>query len=309
VFRTFWNGSAFQPHFHGDVGTIAVFTQPRLLTEGQQIAPGYVVERFLGEGAFAEVYRVRHPFLGRQAMKVFKRVGSRAAVAGMLSEAVLLTRIGHPNIVRVFDAGTVPTPTGERGFFTMEYVAGGNLDRLWAEPRVRPLAVTETVRILHQVCSGLAVAHSERPPIIHLDITPQNILIGHDANGTRARLGDFGLAKMIRPAVGSPRPQVTLAYAPPESVLGPMAESCASDIWALGTIAYLLLTDRPPYRQGTSRRVQPESLGELNPEVDPALERIVLATLRPDPVDRTPNAVVLAAQLAEWLATHEGADQ
>lgn len=74
-----------------------------LLKEGEQIRETYEVERFLGEGAFAEVYRVNHRFLGRQAMKVFKQTNlSVEEVTKMLGEAILLSRIGHPNIVRVF---------------------------------------------------------------------------------------------------------------------------------------------------------------------------------------------------------------
>ena len=267
------------------------------LAEGQRVEPGYVVERLLGTGAFAEVYRVRHPFLGRQAMKVFKRVGSRAAVTEMLTEAVLLTRIGHPNIVRVFDAGTVPTANGERGFFTMEYVAGGTLHRRWARPRTSPMPVAETVRIIHQVSSGLAAAHAEQPPIIHRDITPDNILIGPDG---RVRLSDFGLAKVARPLPGGPRASVTLAFAAPESVLGAVAESCATDIWSLGAITYLMLTDLHPYPDGTSRRARPVRPSTLNSQVDARLDEIVLAALQPNPAARTPNATVLAGQLADW---------
>jgi eukaryotic-like serine/threonine-protein kinase len=133
---------------------------PPLLTTGQQAAGGYLVERYLGEGAFAEVYRVRHRYLGRQAMKVFKRAAGRGAVEETLSEAVLLSRLGHPNIVRVFDAGTVTTTAGERAYFTMEYVAGGNLEKFWNAHRPRYLPVDDTVRILHQVSAGLALAHT-----------------------------------------------------------------------------------------------------------------------------------------------------
>jgi eukaryotic-like serine/threonine-protein kinase len=265
------------------------------LADGQRIEPGYVVERLLGAGAFAEVYRVRHPFLGRQAMKVFKQVGSRAVVTEMLAEAVLLSKIGHPNIVRVFDAGTVPTATGERGFFTMEYVGGGTLHRRWSEPRNGPMPVAETVRILHDVSQGLAAAHAER--IIHRDITPHNILVAPDG---RARLGDFGLAKVARPRPGAPMGQLTLAYAAPESVLGSVAESRAMDVWSLGAVAYLLLTDRHPCPEGASRRALPVPPDQLNSEVDGRLAGIVQGALRPHPVERTPNAVVLARQLAEW---------
>src|SRR5438094_8126968 len=100
----------------------------RLLEEGQTVRDTYEVERYLGEGAFAEVYRVKHRFLGRQAMKVFKTIGmTMEETEQMLGEAILLSRIGHPNIVRVFDANVTETSRGVCGFFTMEYIAGGSL--------------------------------------------------------------------------------------------------------------------------------------------------------------------------------------
>src|SRR6267378_3458869 len=103
-----------------------------LLEEGQIISDTYEVERFLGEGAFAEVYRVKHRFLGRQAMKVFKRVGMNLdEIHDMLGEATLLSRINHPNIVRVFNADVLEISQGTCGFFTMENVPGGSLDKFW----------------------------------------------------------------------------------------------------------------------------------------------------------------------------------
>jgi len=98
----------------------------RLLEEGQTVRDTYEVERFLGGGAFAEVYRVKHRFLGRQAMKVFKRVGMNLEeIHEMLGEAILLSRIGHPNIVRVFDANVLEAAQGTCGYFTMENIPGG----------------------------------------------------------------------------------------------------------------------------------------------------------------------------------------
>src|SRR5271157_3342738 len=103
-----------------------------LLQEDQIIRETWKVERFLGEGAFAEVYRVKHRFLGRQALKIFKLPGmTNEEIEQDLSEAVLLSQIGHPNIVRVFDANVLSTTDGDFGFFTMEYVAGGSLDKFW----------------------------------------------------------------------------------------------------------------------------------------------------------------------------------
>ena len=128
-----------------------------LLSEGQSIRDTYEVERFLGEGAFAEVYRVRHRFLGRQAMKVFKKEGMSASeVEKMLSEAILLSRIGHPNIVRVFDANVMETDAGLRGYFTMENVAGGTLDAFGRSFGSRLLPVDVAVDLARQICRGLA---------------------------------------------------------------------------------------------------------------------------------------------------------
>ncbi len=79
-----------------------------ILSDGQVLPTQHTVERFLGVGAFAQVYRVKHRVFGRQAMKVFKQpVQPGQDIVEMLSEAILLSKIGHPNIVRVFDAGTL----------------------------------------------------------------------------------------------------------------------------------------------------------------------------------------------------------
>ena len=103
-----------------------------LLEPGQMIRDTYEVERYLAEGAFAEVYRVKHKFLGRQAMKVFKRTGmTHAELNEMMSEAVMLSHFAHPNIVKVFDANTVTIDREEHGYFTMENVPGGSLDKFW----------------------------------------------------------------------------------------------------------------------------------------------------------------------------------
>ncbi|MEV8441603.1 serine/threonine-protein kinase [Actinosynnema sp. NPDC051121] len=279
----------------------------KLLEEGRRVGDTYEVERYLGEGAFAEVYRVRHDILGRQAMKVFKRTGTAEETKTMLGEAIMLSRIGHPNIIRVFHAGTVSTPHGMSGYFTMEYVAGGNLQRFWASHRERFVPVEDSARILHQVSEGLTVAHSAQPAIIHRDITPQNILIGYDTDGLRAKLSDFGLAKSVNPMTMLASTKGTLAFKAPESLLNAQGDSRAGDVWALGTIAYLLLTDTLPYEDGgptsyfgTNRRTPPRPPHEFNAEVDEELERIVLRALDPDPVTRTPDAGALAAELGRW---------
>lgn len=281
-----------------------------LLQDGDVIRETYEVERFLGEGAFGEVYRVKHRFLGRQAMKVFKKIGTLEETEQMLGEAILLSRIGHPNIVRVFDANTVETSKGSCGFFTMEYVAGGSLESFWVSHRDRFVPVEKTGEILVQVCQGLAVAHAENPPIVHRDVKPQNVLVGYDATGLRVRISDFGLAKRADPVTFMVTARGTLPFKAPETRANPRSDSCAGDVWALGTMAYLLLTDRLPFEDqpgveaflGKHFRRPPQPPSRFNIDVDPLLDQIVLRTLEPRPQDRPQNASELAEELTRWKA-------
>ncbi|WP_335988269.1 serine/threonine-protein kinase [Glycomyces sp. MUSA5-2] len=280
-----------------------------MLSEGQRIAGQYTVERYLGQGAFAEVYRVRHRFLGRQAMKVFKHVGSRDAAEELLEEAVLLSRIGHPNIVRVFDAGIAETPGGRSAFFTMEYVPAGNLEQYWAARGDRFTRIGEAVDLLIQICDGLAVAHGERPPIVHRDLTPQNVLVGFDDDGRpRVRVSDFGLAKRTDAFTGLASARGTLAFKSPEALRYRKGDSPAGDVWAVGAIAYLLLTDTLPFHDdsspvaffGVPRDAPPPSPQIRNPEVDDELARTVLHALEPNPARRAADAAELGRLLRGW---------
>jgi eukaryotic-like serine/threonine-protein kinase len=286
----------------------------RLLREGQQIAGGkYVVERFLGEGAFAEVYRVRHDLLGRQALKVFRGAGeTRDEIRSVLGEAIMLSQLAHPNLVHVFDAGTLESVHGSRGYFTMEFVAGGSLDRFWKSHGERFVPVETTVQILSQVCRGLSVAHGEAPPIAHRDIKPQNILVGYDASGLRARVSDFGLAKRVSPTALLVSARGTLAFKAPETFANPYSDSCAGDVWAIGMVAYLLLTDHLPFTgvseldlikgaiNGTPFEQPVLVPSKLNLDVDPELDRMVLKALALDPHDRYRDAAAMLDDLAAW---------
>ena len=279
------------------------------LSEGQRIRDTYEVERFLGEGAFAEVYRVHHRFLGRQAMKVFKRVGmTQKEIEEMLGEAILLSRIGHPNIVRVFDANTFESPKGICGYFTMENVPGGSLDRFWRSYGAALVPTETVVDVMRQVCRGLSVAHAETPPIIHRDIKPQNILVGYEADGLRARISDFGLAKKVNPLTLLATAAGTLAFKPPETFAKNKADSCAADVWALGVTLYLLLTDQLPFEvdpelgwsntQAFKKELVPPS--SWNIDIDSDLERIVLRCLERSPPKRYETAKELLDALNAW---------
>lgn len=281
-----------------------------LLSEGTKIRDTYEVERFLGEGAFAEVYRVNHKFLGRQAMKVFKQTGLDAdEVTKMLGEAILLSRIGHPNIVRVFDANTLETERGTCGFFTMEYVPGGTLDKFWRSYGSKHVPVETCVDLLKQICRGLCVAHKANPPIIHRDIKPQNILVGYEADGLRARLSDFGLAKEVNPLTLLATAAGTLAFKPPEAFSGKRhSDSPAADVFALGVTMYLILTDELPFQvdadlgwgQDVTKWEIPDKPSQWNVQVNPKLDRIVMKCIDFDPAKRFQNAEELLVALESW---------
>lgn len=280
-----------------------------LLQEGDNIRGTYEVERFLGEGAFAEVYRVKHKFLGRQAMKVFKHVGmTQPEIEEMLGEAILLSRIGHPNIVRVFDANVFDSPRGICGYFTMENVSGGSLDKFWRSYGLNFIPIETTIDIMCQVCRGLAVAHDESPPIIHRDIKPQNILIGYEADGLRARVSDFGLAKKVNPLTLMATAAGTLGFKPPETFSKTKADSCAADVWALGVTLYMMLTDKLPFEVDadlgwTHKKPFEKELAtpsSWNIEVDPEIEKIILQCLEMNPSKRYQTARELLDALKSW---------
>jgi eukaryotic-like serine/threonine-protein kinase len=281
----------------------------RLLEDGQMIRDTYEVERFLGEGAFAEVYRVKHRFLGRQAMKVFKRVGMNLdEIQDMLGEAILLTHIKHPNIVQVFDANVLETPHGTCGYFTMENVPGGSLQKFWHSHGIHFVPIETSVDLVKQVCRGIGLAHREKPPIIHRDIKPQNILVGYEADGLRARVSDFGLAKKVNPLTLLATAAGTPAFKPPEAFADRKGDSCAGDVWAIGATLYMLLTDKLPVEMPPNTNWGTKNLfdkliippSQINPEVNKSLEQIVMKSLEKKAGDRYPTAKELLDVLEQW---------
>jgi serine/threonine protein kinase len=280
-----------------------------LLNEGDAIRESYQVERFLGEGAFAEVYRVKHRVLGRLAMKVFKLLGTMDETQQALKEPIMLSKIGHRNVIRVFDADIIETAEGTRGFFTMEYVAGGSLQDFWRGYGNEFVPIDVGVDIVKQVCDGLNVAHCDNPPIVHRDIKPQNILVGYDAQGLRACVSDFGLAKQVNPLMLKASARGTLCFKAPETFVDPMSDSCAGDVWAAGVTLYLLLTDRFPFEppEGDCKNLDYKCFqrplippSRLNIQVDSALDQILYRALAVNKDERYQNARELLDDLKRW---------
>ncbi|MDP2950556.1 MAG: serine/threonine-protein kinase [Chloroflexota bacterium] len=278
-----------------------------MIDEGTIIRGTYTVERLLGEGAFAEVYRVRHRFLGRQAMKVFRsQEMSLEETEELLAEPCLLSRIGHPNIVRVFEANLMDEELSSRAYFTMEYVAGGTLHDFWQAHAAEFVPLDVAIDVVRQVCRGVAVAHSQSPPIVHRDIKPHNILIGYDESGLRVRVSDFGLAKKVNPLTLLASARGTRAFKPPEFLSN--VDSPAGDVWAIGSTLYMLLTDRLPFPAAgelapsdTSIWKQPMiPASRLNTLVDAKLDAILQRALALRLADRFPDAAAMLDALETW---------
>jgi non-specific serine/threonine protein kinase/serine/threonine-protein kinase len=204
----------------------------------------YRLIRLLGSGGMGTVY------LAERSDGTFsKHVAVKLVSAAFLSshdrfhrEREILASLEHPNITRLIDAGA--TSEG-LPYLVMEYVEGVPIDRYCAD---RDLGVDDRVRLLLQVCAG--VAHAHRNLVVHCDIKPENILVTSD--GT-VKLLDFGVAKLLDSARGTTllRP-ATPAYSSPEQLQGDPVTT-ASDVYSIGILGYVLLTGGGPYPSRSGR--------------------------------------------------------
>ncbi len=217
-----------------------------------QIGPYKVVKK-LGRGGMGVVLlavRDDDQFHKRVAIKLIRRgIDTAADGKEVLKrfdlERQVLGALNHPNIARLLDAGQLPEPDG-RPYFVMEYVEGEPIDEFCDRMQ---LDTEQRLTLFKKVCA--AVHHAHQNLVIHRDIKPGNILV--DTAG-EPKLMDFGIAKLINPAMGAltlatvhDRGPMTPEYASPEQVQGKPV-STASDVYALGVLMYELLTGRRPYR-------------------------------------------------------------
>jgi serine/threonine protein kinase len=270
-------------------------------TELPQI-PGYRVECVLGQGGMGIVYRAWHFRLDRAVALKMLLAGPYARPherERFLREAQAVAALKHPNIVQVHDAGEVDG----LAYFTMELVEGGDLaDRI----RGVPQPARKAADLVATLASAVHVAHEAG--IVHRDLKPNNILLTKD--GT-PKVTDFGLARRMETdgdLTHSGAPMGTPSYMAPEQARGHRgAIGPATDVYALGTILYELLTGRPPFRAesptATLQQVvadEPVSPARLNPRVPRDLETICLKCLLKDPLKRFNSAQALAEDLRRF---------
>jgi len=263
-----------------------------------------VLER-IGEGGMGRVYRGRHVTLGKAiALKVLKGEFSseRDLTERFLREARAASRIGHENIVDIIDFGA--TPEGE-AYFVMEYLAGRELESLLVEHGRLPWSRTRG--ILLQIAKAMEVAH--RAGIVHRDMKPSNVfLIPRDGNPDYVKLFDFGIAKIEDMAGLTQAGMVfgTVAYMAPEQAKAETVDSRV-DIYALGCIAFELLTGKLPFDDPKPHKILDMHIGDPVPSmrsvaphalISIEVELAVTRAMAKDPDDRFPDMAGFARALA-----------
>jgi len=271
----------------------------------------YRVDEKIGAGGMGEVFRAHDEHLERDvAVKVLPAgtLADESARKRFRKEALALSKLNHPNIATIFDFDT----QGGVDFLVMEHIAGVALsERLGAGP----LTEKEITRLGMQMAEGLAAAHSEN--IIHRDLKPANLRLTPDG---RLKILDFGLAKLLRPtpdeavtAESLSQSQLgaaagTLPYMAPEQLRGEEVDA-RTDIYAAGCVLYELATRQRPFPVTHGPRLidailhqAPVPPSELNPQLSPGLETVILKALDKEPDRRYQSARDLRADL-DRLAT------
>jgi serine/threonine protein kinase len=270
----------------------------RAFRDGAVVAERFLVTRLLGAGALGEVYEVMDQALGTPAaLKVLKSDVSTnpVMIERFRREIQNARRITHPNVCRVFDLGVHRDTEQQRFFVTMEVLAGESLASFVA-PRP-PLTTAEALPLLEQLAAGLQAAHDSG--VIHRDLKPANIMIlpATEAAARRVVVTDFGLAISVDQLdlgltdtwelIGTPE------YMAPEQTKRGTATP-ATDVYALGLIAYELLTKQSPFEAENTpiatvvkRRYEPpRSLRQPLPDIEPTWEAAVARCLEAEPTRR-----------------------
>src|SRR5215469_3219625 len=280
---------------------------PRSIRPTDELATGtvlggrYEILQLLGRGGMGAVYKARDKELDRTvALKLIRPDLARnpEMVRRFKQELILARQVTHKNVIRIFDLGQ---SEGIK-FITMDFVEGHDLRALLREKGKFP--PQDAAKIMVQTCRALEAAHTEH--VIHRDLKPQNIML--DKKG-RVYVMDFGIARSARvpgmtetgALIGTPE------YMSPEQARGEKLDE-RSDIFSLGVIFYEILAGKTPYPSDTPlatlwKRMQepvtPPS--QLEPDLPPALNDIVVKALEIEPEKRFARAREMAHQLEMWL--------
>lgn len=252
---------------------------------GSVINSRYRVVRLLGTGSFGSVY-LGMDLREKGSLWALKEVmGNRAAfndhsefLLSFRNEARILMSLSHPGIPGIIDFFI----SGGRGYLVMERVEGLTLEEI-AENNKKPLREEEVIRWGLCICDTLHYLHTHDPAIIFRDLKPSNVMLTMDE---RVILIDFGIARFHIPGKHSDTvPLGTPGYSPPEQY-GRDQTTPASDLYALGTTIYYLLT----LQDMASFQFKFPPVRTLNAQISPLLEKVLARCLEINPACRYENA-------------------
>jgi serine/threonine protein kinase len=249
---------------------------------GQRLG-NYRLLRLIGKGGFAEVYLGEHLRLNTlAAIKVLlTRLASAEEIESFQQEARVIAKLVHPHIVRVLDFDV----EDDIPFLVMDYAPNGTLRQKY--PRGTRLTPIEVLPYIKQTAEALHYAHERK--LIHRDIKPENLLLG---DNQQLLLSDFGIALVAQSSRYQNTQEVvgTIAYMAPEQLQGKPRP--ASDLYALGIVAYEWLTGERPFHGSFTELysqqmfVGPDPLRTKVPTISNAVEQVVLTALEKDPKAR-----------------------
>lgn len=257
------------------------------LQPGTVIGGKYEVVKCLGSGSMGLVYACRHRELQGQmvAVKVlFPEVAQdKVASARFRNEILASYGVSHPNVVRAYEY----LRDGELVAYTMEFVGGGDLaERLTSHER---MPIADIIRFLSQMAAGVQAIHDAG--IVHRDLKPENILLTNEGN---VKITDFGIARNRHGPKLTEHGGVvgTIDYVAPEYMLRSQVD-WRSDIYALGILAYEMVTGESPFRGDsvyatmTKRlKTDPEPPSKLRADCPSELDRIILKAMQREPENR-----------------------
>ncbi len=314
-------GSCGHPHLPGEpctaarlagAGTGTLAMEESEASRGQELRPtnplvgstvgSFRVVRALGRGGMGTVYLAEHPVIGsRVAIKFLHEsmAASPELVARFYDEARAVNRIGHENIVGIFDLSMLPP---NRYYIVMEYLDGEALSALI---RRGSMALDEAVVILRQLCDALQCAHDRG--VVHRDLKPDNVFVLRRRGAPFVKLLDFGIAK-LRDAPPGAQTAAGMIVGTPEYMAPEQCENrpidARTDVYALGVMAYQMLTGVLPFTGSIPQlllahvRETPRPPRSVSGLLPPALDDAVLRALRKRPEDRFPDMISFAAALA-----------
>ncbi|HEY5218614.1 MAG TPA: serine/threonine-protein kinase, partial [Gemmatimonadaceae bacterium] len=279
------------------------------------LADHYRIERELGAGGMARVYLAEDLKHHRKvAIKVLHADLAQALGAvRFLREVEIAARLTHPHVLALYDSGAADDVL----YYVMPYVEGESLRARLA--REGALPISETCRIIRDVADGLAYAH--RHGVVHRDVKPENILLsdGH------ALVADFGVAKAVSDVAstlgGTVRTTLTTAgmtlgtptYMSPEQAAADPQVDSRADLYALGVVAYEMLTGRPPFVGATMQQILaahvtevPDPVAKRRASIPAPVAAIVMQCLEKNPADRPRNAESLIAVLDATTTLNAG---